>query len=223
MVAVKAMILAAGRGQRLAPLTDTLPKPLVEVGGTTLIERHLHRLREAGIREVVINVSHLGDLIETRLANGASYGLRICYSREPDGPLETGGGIARALPSLGGEPFLVVNADVWTDCPFEFAARPPGLAHLVLVPNPAHHPAGDFNLRGDRATRDAPHRYTYAGIGVFAPQLFTAHESGAFPLAPLLFALSAQGQLSAEIHLGRWFDIGTLERLEAARAAVGKP
>lgn len=214
------MILAAGRGQRLAPLTDTLPKPLVEVGGTTLIERHLMRLREAGIRDIVINVSHLGAVIEARLGDGHRYGVRITYSREPDGPLETGGGIARALPLLGDAAFLVVNADVWTDCPFDFAARPAGRAHLVLIPNPPHHPAGDFSLRGSRVTRGALHPYTYAGIGIFTPALFAVGENSHFPLAPLLFTLSATGELSGEIHHGRWFDIGTLERLEQARAAV---
>jgi len=215
------MILAAGRGQRLAPLTDTLPKPLVEVGGSTLIERHLHRLRDAGITDIVINVSHLGHLIEARLGDGQAYGVRIAWSREPDGPLETGGGIARALPLLGAEAFLVVNADVWTDCPLRFEQRPAGPAHLVLIPNPPHHPHGDFDLRGSRVTRGTPHPYTYAGIGVFSPSLFAGRETRHFPLAPLLFALSAAGQLSGEIHRGRWFDIGTLERLEAARTAVG--
>ncbi len=220
MHTVKAMILAAGRGQRLAPLTDALPKPLVEVGGTTLIERHLLRLRDAGIRDVVINVSHLGALIEARLGDGHRYGVRIAYSREPDGPLETGGGIAHALPLLGDAAFLVVNADIWTDCRFDFAARPAGRAHLVLIPNPPHHPAGDFGLDRDRVTRGATRPYTYAGIGMFSPALFTGRETSHFPLAPLLFALSAAGELSGEIHHGRWFDIGTLERLEQARAAL---
>ncbi len=214
------MILAAGRGQRLAPLTDTLPKPLVEIGGTTLIERHVQRLSAAGIRDIVINVSHLGTLIEARLGDGHTYGVRIAYSREGDNPLETGGGIARALPLLGDEAFLVVNADVWTDCPLHFEQPPAGAAHLVLIPNPLHHPAGDFNLKGDRVTRGAPRPYTYAGIGMFTPSLFTGHESSHFPLAPLLFTLSDAGQLSGEIHHGRWFDIGTLERLRMARAAV---
>lgn len=214
------MILAAGRGQRLAPLTDTLPKPLLEVGGTTLIERHLMRLRDAGFRDIVINVSHLGALLEARLGDGHRYGVRITYSREPDGPLETGGGIARALPLLGDAAFLVVNADVWSDYPFDFAAPPAGRAHLVLVPNPPHHPAGDFSLSGSRVTRGAPHPYTYAGIGIFTPALFATHETSHFPLAPLLFALCATGELSGEIHHGRWFDIGTLERLEHARAAL---
>lgn len=214
------MILAAGRGQRLAPLTDTLPKPLVEVGGTTLIERHIVRLCAAGLTDIVINVAHLGAMIEARLGDGAAYGARIVYSRESEGALETGGGIARALPLLGDAPFMVVNADVWTDCPFDFSQRPAGAAHLVLIPNPPHHPRGDFNLDGARVTREAPYRYTYAGIGVFEPALFRDRDEAHFPLAPLLFALSAASRLSGQIHRGRWFDIGTLERLEAARKAV---
>ena len=216
------MILAAGRGQRLAPLTDTLPKPLVEVGETTLIERHLARLATAGIREIVINVAHLGHLIEACLGDGRAYGVSITYSREACGPLETGGGIARALPLLGNAPFVVVNADVWTDFPFHLGSTSAAPAHLVLVENPAHHPDGDFNLNGDRATRGAPHRYTYAGIGVFAPSLFHGCSTPRFALAPLLFELAEAGRLSAEIHHGRWFDIGTAERLQAARRAVAQ-
>ncbi len=216
------MILAAGRGQRLAPLTDTLPKALVEIGGTTLIERHLARLATAGICDIVINVCHLGPLIEAHLGDGCAHGVTIAYSREPDGPLETGGGIARALPLLGDEPFLVINADVWTDFTFRFASTPLSPAHLVLIENPPHHPAGDFNLRGARVGRGAPYTYTYAGIGVFAPSLFRDRDASHFPLAPLLFELAAAGRVSGEIHHGLWFDIGTAERLEAARRAVAR-
>ncbi len=216
------MILAAGRGQRLAPLTDTLPKPLVEVGDTTLIERHLARLATAGIQDIVINVSHLGHLIEARLGDGHAYGVRIVYSREPDEPLETGGGITRALPLLGEAPFLVVNADVWTDFVFRPGPTPITPAHLVLIENPPHHPGGDFNLNGYRVTRGVPQRYTYAGIGIFAPSIFHGRAGPRFALAPLLFELAEAGRLSGEIHLGRWFDIGTAERLQAARAAVAQ-
>ena len=214
------MILAAGRGQRLAPLTDTLPKPLVKVGDITLIERHLVALATAGIRDIVINVSHLGHLIEARLGDGRAYGVRIAYSRELDGPLETGGGIARALPLLGDAPFLVVNADVWTDFAFRLGPIPADPAHLVLIENPPHHPGGDFRLQGDRVSRGAPHPYTYAGIGVFAPELFHGRADLRFALGPVLFELADSGRLSGEIHHGRWFDIGTAERLQAARAAV---
>ena len=216
------MILAAGRGQRLAPLTDMLPKALVEIGGTTLIERHLARLATAGICDIVINVSHLGPLIEARLGDGRAQGVAIAYSREPDGPLETGGGIVHALPLLGDAPFLVVNADVWTDFTFRFASAPLSPAHLVLIENPPHHPAGDFSLSGDQVGRGIPYAYTYAGIGVFAPSLFRGRDTGRFPLAPLLFELAAAGRLSGEIHHGRWFDIGTAERLETARMAVAQ-
>lgn len=217
---VKAMILAAGRGQRLAPLTDTLPKPLVEVAGVTLIERHVLRLAAAGMRELVINVSHLGHLIEAHLGDGGRLGVSIRYSREPDGPLETGGGIARALPLLGDAPFVLVNADVWTDFAFDFQPRRADPAHLVLIPNPVHHPRGDFSLAGDRARRDEPRTHTYAGLGVFTPGLFAGRGDGPFPLAPLLFELGAAGRLGAEVHAGRWFDIGTHERLAEARRAV---
>lgn len=219
---MKAMILAAGRGTRLAPLTDTLPKPLVEIGGETLIERHLRRLAAAGYREVVINLAHLGHMIAARLGDGSAYGLRIAWSHEPDGPLETGGGIARALPLLGTAPFLVVNADVWTDCPFAPPRLGAGLrASLVLVANPAHHPRGDFTPQDGHAARLASNTHTYAGIGVYDPAVFAGAADTHFPLAPLLFALAARDELGCTVHEGRWFDIGTLERLAAARAAVG--
>lgn len=217
---MKAMILAAGRGRRLAPLTDRLPKPLIEVGGTTLIERHLSRLAAAGIRDVVINVAHQGDLIEAHLGRGHALGVSIVYSREPDGPLETGGGIARALPLLGSAPFLVVNGDIWTDCRLPSVLPPNAQAHLVLVPNPPHHPAGDFDIEDGRVTRAARTRYTYAGIGIYTPGPFAPPSEMRFPLAPLLFKLCDAGALSAEIHRGLWFDIGTLERLQMARAVV---
>ncbi len=217
------MILAAGRGARLAPLTHTLPKPLVEVGGETLIERHLWRLAAAGYREVVINVAHLGQQIEDRLGDGSRYGLAIAWSREPDGPLETGGGIARALPLLGPDPFLVVNADIWTDHVFGPAALDSTPASLVLVPNPIHHPRGDFTPVETRATRREINTHTYAGIGVFVPALFAGRNTPRFPLAPLLFELAAADALACTVHHGRWFDIGTVPRLNEARAAVDAP
>lgn len=217
---VKAMILAAGRGQRLAPLTDTLPKPLVELGGRTLIEHHLARLVAVGVTDVVINVAHLGHLIEARLGDGRTHGVHIAWSREPAGALETGGGIFQALPLLGPDPFLVVNADVWSDCALPRALPGDADAHLVLVPNPPHHPAGDFTLADGRVRRGSLNPLTYAGVGVFSPALFAGCAPGRFPLAPLLFAAGDQSRLSGEIHTGRWFDIGTLERLAAARAAL---
>lgn len=221
---MKAMILAAGRGTRLAPLTDRLPKPLIEAGGTTLIERHLRRLAAVGVAEVVVNLAHLGELIAGRLGDGSAYGLGIAYSREPDGPLETGGGIARALPLLGAAPFLLVNADTWTDYPFEAllgSAQDGCPARLVLVPNPAHHPRGDFQLQHGLACRGECQPFTYAGIGRFDPALFARAPGPRFPLAPLLFELAAGGRLAAERYDGPWYDVGTPERLAALRAAVG--
>jgi MurNAc alpha-1-phosphate uridylyltransferase len=214
------MILAAGRGTRLAPLTATVPKPLIEVGGETLIERHLRRLAAAGVRDVVINLAHLGALIEARLGNGEARGLRIAYSREGDAPLETGGGIARALPLLGDAPFLVVNADIWTEFPFDRLQSPAAPAHLVVVPNPPHNPDGDFRANGCGLERRAPRPYTYAGIGIFSPALFAGRDD-AFPLGSLLFELAREGRLTGEIFRGRWFDIGTPDRLEAARRVAG--
>ncbi|MCP5200647.1 MAG: nucleotidyltransferase family protein [Gammaproteobacteria bacterium] len=218
---MKAMILAAGRGERLLPLTATLPKPLLEVGGETLVERHLRRLVAAGVSDIVLNLSHLGEQIETRLGDGARYGARVVYSHEPGAPLETAGGILAALPLLGDAPFVVVNADIWTDFDFTTLPAAPMLAHLVLVPNPPHHPHGDFGLRGATVTRGADTPYTYAGIGVYCPALFADLAPGRRPLAPLLFAAVAAGALSGGVHDGRWYDIGTAERLAAARRAVG--
>lgn len=222
-VGLKTMILAAGRGERLAPLTTTVPKPLLEVGGTTLIERHIVRLVQAGSRELVINVSHLAARIEQRLGDGHRYGADIVYSREPGGPLDTGGGIAQALAQLGDAPFLVVNADIWTDYPLVeiLHLHSDSPAHLVVVPNPPHHPVGDFDCQAGRLRRADSQPYTYAGIGLFLPRLFAGRVPGTrFPLAPLLFELAAQGQLAGEIYTGAWFDIGTPERLALARGSV---
>ena len=217
---MKAMILAAGRGERLLPLTATTPKPLLDVGGEILIERHLRRLRAAGFDEVVINVSHLGTLIEARVGDGTRYGLRVRFAREPGEPLETAGGIIAALPLLGAAPFVVVNADIWTDFPLARLRRAVAWGHLVLVPNPAHHPAGDFGLDGERLSRVAPHDMTYAGLGVYAPALFDGLAPGRRALGPLLFERAACGQLTGEIYRGRWFDIGSPARLAHARAQL---
>lgn len=214
------MILAAGRGERLRPLTASVPKPLIEVGGESLLERHLQRLRGAGFDDVVINVSHLGEQIERRCGDGARLGMSISYSREADGPLETAGGIVAALPLLGQAPFLVVNADIWTDYPFERLRLWPEFAHLVLVPNPLHHADGDFDLDGQVLVHGARHAHTYAGIGVFNPALFAGVAAGRRPLGPLLFEHAARSVLSGEIFRGRWFDIGTIERLEYARRTL---
>lgn len=218
---MKAMILAAGRGERMRPLTDSMPKPLLRVGGRCLIEHHLDRLARAGIREVVINLGHLGQQIAARLGDGAAYGVTICYSDEGDRLLNTGGGIHRALPLLGTRPFLVVNGDIYSDFAYEgLAAHPAGLAHLVLVPNPGHHPDGDFALNGGRAASDGPARLTFSGIGVYRPELFDGCTAGAFPLAPLLRQAMAADQVSGERYDGLWCDIGTPERLAALAARL---
>ncbi len=209
------MILAAGRGERMRPLTDTTPKPLLAVGGRPLIEWHLQALAEAGFRDVVINHAWLGAQIEQRLGNGERFGLRIRYSPEPAGALETAGGIVNALPLLGDGPFAVINGDIWTDYPLAQLPRSLGedLAHLVLVDNPPHHPQGDFALQGGRVVADAEPRLTFSGIGVYAPQLFAGLEPGVRPLAPLLRAAMAERRVGGEHYRGRWFDIGTPERL----------
>lgn len=198
----------------MRPLTDHTPKPLLEVGGKPLIVYHIEALRAAGIRRLVINHAHLGEQIEWALGDGARWGVSICYSAEPPGALETGGGIYRALPLLGEAPFIVVNGDVWSDYAFERLALPAGkLAHLLLVDNPLHHPAGDFAL-GDGAVVDAAvDCLTYSGIGVYAPAFFANCTAGAFALAPLLRQAMAQGQVSGEYFSGHWSDIGTPQRL----------
>ena len=220
---MKAMLLAAGRGERMRPLTDHTPKPLLRVAGHTLIEHHIEALARAGIRELVVNHAHLGVQLLTALGDGSDYGVHIDYSAEPPGALETGGGIFNALPLLGEAPFLVVNADIWTD--FDFAAlprQPESLAHLVLVDNPAHHPQGDFGLENGRVRDDGPARLTFSGIGVYRPALFAGSQTGPFPLAPLLRRAMAAGQVSGERYAGAWFDIGTPERLAAVNRRVSE-
>ena len=212
---MKAMILAAGKGERLRPLTLHTPKPLVRANGTPLIELHVRALAAAGFTELVINHAWLGQQIEDYLGDGARFGVRIAYSAEGE-PLETGGGIFKALPLLGEEPFLVVNGDIWTDYDFATLRFPlHGLAHLVLVDNPAHHQGGDFHLESGqvRDARDGESALTYSGIAVLHPRLFAACQPGAFKLAPLLRAAMADGQVSGEHFTRRWIDVGTLERL----------
>lgn len=210
---MKAMILAAGRGERMRPLTDNTPKPLLQAGGHTLIDYHLRALAQAGYESVVINHAHLGEKLEQALGDGSRYGLSIAYS--PEGtPLETGGGIFHALPLLGDEPFLVINGDIWTDYPLErLKTRSVQLAHLVLVDNPPQHPKGDFALREGRVSETEGERLTFTGIGVYRPELLAGCKPGAFPLAPILRRAMAADQVSGEHYQGRWFDIGTPERL----------
>jgi len=215
---MKAMILAAGRGERLRPLTLATPKPLLEVRGRPLIGWHLAALARAGVREVVINLSWLGEQIRNTLGDGAAYGLRIAYSDEGPEPLETGGGIFRALPLLGPGPFLLVNGDVYTDYqPARLRAAPEALGHLVLVPNPPQHPRGDFALDAGRILEDGEPRYTYSGLAVLRPELFAGCSDGRFPLLPLFKRAIALGRLHGELYTGAWTDVGTPERLAALR------
>lgn len=224
------MVLAAGRGERMRPLTDREPKPLLRVGGKRLIEYHLERLAAGGFREVVVNTAWLGDMIPAVLGSGRQYGLAITYSHERPEALETGGGIFQALPLLGSQPFLLVNGDVWTDIDFGALRRDPpegSLAHLVLVPNPPHHARGDFRLeeRGlghGQVSEGEGLRHTYSGIGIYRPELFAGCEPGKFPLLPLLRRAIDKGALSGELHKGRWYDIGTTERLAALDAELSR-
>ena len=211
---MKAMILAAGFGKRMRPLTDHCPKPLLPVAGKPLIVHHLERLAAANITQVVINVSYRAEQVMTALGDGASYGVQIRWSQEA-APLETGGGIRQALPLLGDAPFLLVNGDVW--CEFDPASLTllnGDLAHLVLVNNPAHHPAGDFHLNTNgRVQANGEPRLTFAGLSLIDPALVAAESPGAFPLAPLLRSAMAEGRVSGCHYQGEWVDVGTPERL----------
>lgn len=224
----RALLLAAGRGERLRPLTDTVPKPLLEVGGRALIEHHLVRLAAAGIGDVVVNLAWHGDRVRERLGDGRRYGARVAYSDEGEA-LETAGGIVHARALLGDAPFAVVNADVWTDYDFARLALPDGkLAHLVLVPNPAHNRDGDFVLEhgavsnpgGSLREGSAP-ALTFSGIAAYAPALFADLAPGKRPLAPVLRAACERGVVSGELFDGGWCDVGTPERLDNLRASVG--
>ena len=215
---MKAMILAAGRGERMRPLTDATPKPLLAVHGTPLLDRLISQLARAGFTDIVINIAHLGERIRAHLGTGARLAVDIRYSDEGPAGLETGGGIHRALPLLACDPFLVVNGDIYTD--YDFARLPTslaGLAHLVLVDNPEHHPEGDFGLRDGRVADAAP-RLTFAGIGVYRAALFAEATAERFPLAPLLRHAAARGMISGEHYRGPWTDVGTPERLAALNA-----
>jgi MurNAc alpha-1-phosphate uridylyltransferase len=212
---MKAMILAAGRGERMRPLTDDCPKPLLQVGGQRLIEYHLQQLASAGFHDIVINTARLGEQFPQYLGDGSRYGVRLHYSHEGTTALETAGGIIHALPLLDSETFLVVNGDIWTD--YDYAKLPKtlkGLAHLVLVDNPVHHPDGDFQLTPELRVIDKP-GLTFSGIGLYARELFSPFESQVKPLAPLLRAAMAQDAVTGEYYAGQWWDIGTPQRLQA--------
>ncbi|MFO1256862.1 MAG: nucleotidyltransferase family protein [Gammaproteobacteria bacterium] len=215
---MRAMIMAAGRGQRLRPITDTLPKPLVMVNEKPLIVHHLEALQSIGITDIVINLGYLGDKIRSALGKGQAFGVNIAYSIETT-LLEVGGGVAHALPLLGEEPFLLINGDIWTDYPLRNLLNyPVKLAHIVLVPNPDHNLKGDYGLIEDNViNREASlTTYTYTGIGVFRPNLFKGIE-GIYPLTTLLEKAQAQAGLTGELFRGRWSDVGTIARLQTLR------
>jgi MurNAc alpha-1-phosphate uridylyltransferase len=216
---MRAMILAAGRGERLRPLTDDKPKPLLRVSGKALIEHHLERLAASGFRDIVINQGHLGDQLPRALGDGERWDLRIHWSDEQPEALETGGGIFKALPLLGSAPFLVINGDIWTDYPLaRLRALKCDWAHLVLVPNPAHNPDGDFALDGAVVRVDDGPKTTFSGVGVYHPRLFDGCRQGKFSVVPLLRAAMRDHLVTGELYHGNWSDVGTPQRLEAARA-----
>ncbi len=212
---MRAMILAAGRGERLRPLTDTTPKPLLEARGKPLIVHHLEKLATAGFRDVVINQGHLGEKLPERLGDGSDWGLRIHYSAEPPEALETGGGIFQALPLLGNAPFLVVNGDIFTDYPMiRLRAVKCDWAHLVLVPNPEHSTAGDFSRNGARIANKGDAMATFSGIAVYHPRLFDGCEPGRFSVVPLIREAVDKQIVTGELYPGYWADAGTIDRLE---------
>jgi len=218
---MRAMILAAGKGERLRPLTDACPKPLLKVQGKAIIEHILESLQACGVTDVVINVSYLAEQIQKTLSDGSKWDLKIHYSIEQQA-LESGGGIFNALPILGQEPFILINGDIWTDYRFsDLPKQPDGLGHLVLVPNPSHNDKGDFSLsKGKICASSQSVSYTYSGIAVLRPKLFAHYKKGAFPLAPLFFSAISRNLLHGELYQGSWTDVGTLERLQSVEKAL---
>ena len=211
---MKAMVLAAGRGERLRPLTDETPKSLVEVRGERLLEKHLLNIRRAGIRDVVINLGWLGDRIERRIGSGERYGVTVTYSREGDDVLETGGGIHKALPLLGDDPFLVVNADIYTDMSIpDVTLSATALGHLVLVPSPAYRAMGDFDLVDGLVRNGESPSLTFSGVAIYRPELLQACEAGRFSIVPLWREAAEAGQLQGSVYEGLWADVGTPQRL----------
>lgn len=211
---MRAMILAAGRGERLRPLTDEIPKSLIEVRGESLLERHLENVRSAGIETVVINLGWLGDKIVERVGSGKRYGLEVLYSQEGDNILETGGGIHKALPMLGADPFLVVNADIYTDMPVpDMQLADDHLGHLVMVPTPDYREHGDFDIEAGLVRNGDKAAYTFSGVAIYRPEFFDGCEAGRFPLAPMLREAADHRALSGSFYQGIWADVGTPERL----------
>ncbi len=223
---MRAMILAAGRGERMRPLTDQTPKPMLLLKGKPLIQYHVEHLVQAGIVDIVINHAILGEQIEDYLGDGDQWGARIRYSPEHQEPLETAGGIVRALPLLGAAPFITVNADIWTDFPFqqllELAKQGSGrLPHIILVDNPLHNPQGDFALRGEAVLNAGETMLTFSGISLFPPEFLKDCPAGRAPLTPMLRHAAAEGQLSGSHYQGCWHDIGTPERLQEIQDSSG--
>ena len=217
----KAIILSAGLGSRMRPLTDTLPKPLIPLGGKPLIVHHIEKLARARICDIVVNIAHLGEQIQETLGDGRRWGVQITYSLEPPGGLETGGGIFQALPLLGPDPFYAINADLYTDYDFAHLRLPRGmLGHLVLVPNPQHNPQGDFALYQGTLSTCPPYPYTMAGISIYHPLFFSECRAGKYRTPPLIRAFALQQKISGEVFEGLWIDIGTLDRLEEAQSIV---
>lgn len=219
---MKAMILAAGRGERLRPLTDRTPKPLIEVGDQPLIAHHLNKLARAGVGEVVINLAWLGQQIRDAVGDGRRFGLQVRYSAEPEGALETAGGMIQALPLLGDQPFIMISADVFCDFPLEQLSTIDlnHLGHLVMVSNPSHHPDGDFALDGSgKLVRDHP-ALTFSGIALLHPRIFSGWPPGRLPLRPVLEKALEAGLITGQHHAGLWSDVGTLDRLADIRAKI---
>ena len=215
---MKAMILAAGLGTRMRPLTNYIPKPLLEIGGIPMIVWHIERLANDGIKDIVINIAHLGNKIPELLGDGSEWGVHIAYSDEQEeGALESAGGIIKALPLLSKGTFLVVNGDIWCDYDFDREKKLAEgiLAHLILVANPKHNPKGDFSLKDGLLSDNEKEKYTFAGIGYYSPSFFDGVPYGKRALAPLLIAAMREGKVSGELYDGEWWDIGTPERLEA--------
>jgi len=208
-----AMILAAGRGERLRPITESVPKALVEVRGRSLLERHLDAVKAAGIENVVINLGWLGEQIADRIGSGANYGLSVVYSPEGDDILETGGGVQRALPLLGNQPFLVINADVFSDMPLPTRLADGAEGHLVLVTTPAYKPQGDFDLADGRIANGENPVFTFSGVAIYRPRFFADCEPGRFSVVPMLRSAADASTLTGSVYEGMWQDVGTPQRL----------